>query len=250
METNYRLDKQVQEELELLRDHFVLSHRLHRGRVSVEDFENFKGLEGGGLDDYFREYNQQDGDGAGDIFRGLYRAFEPVLKPVGKYLMRKAMRTGVSALSDMAQGEHWKAAMKRRLGEAGDDIVDDVRGKLSKMGGGGYDEGYDDYDHEYADSVDEAYRNRDKREEAERQLFSLRPPPVREGRVSALAKKLQNKKKKKTSVKKKKTEVRSKKKRRTAVGKKKKGTKSRHHHHHHHQHQGGKGGGGDGFYDE
>jgi hypothetical protein len=250
METIFQLDKQCRDEMEVFRDHYLTIDRMRKDILKNENANNNDAFEGRGLDEYFREY-EQDGSGLSDFFRGLYRAFEPAVKPAGKYLLKRAFRTGVTTLSDVAQGQNWKAAVKRRLGEAGDEIADEVRSKISRMAGEGYDEGFDDYDHEYSSNVDEAYKKsgvrasehpscssrENVRSEAERQLFSLRPPPVREGRVSARVKKetKEAKKKKKKTTASKRKQIKKKK---TVVTRRKESRQS---------HQRGSGSGG--FYD-
>jgi hypothetical protein len=152
-------------------------------------------MTGGGMGDYFREYDPSEQDGCGplDFFRGLFRAVIPVLKPVGKHLMKQAIRTAVATVGDIAQGEHWKTAAKRRLADAGDEIVEQVQNKVQKMSGLGYgDMNYIDSNYYYGEPsnlkaieyVPSTSGEHNKREAYEQQLFSLNPPPVREGCVS------------------------------------------------------------------
>jgi hypothetical protein len=52
--------------------------------------------------------------------------FRQVLKPLAKYLGRKALSTGVDIGSDILQGENFKESAKKRLKTTGRSMVDDA----------------------------------------------------------------------------------------------------------------------------
>src|SRR5579859_5852529 len=223
MGTVFEIDPDVEKELGRMERWYVTDSRIARQRVidgSVDD------QDGNGLEHYFSQFDpklngmSQSGEEMPALLWGLTRRFlsplAPAVKPFGKYVFKKAMRAGVATLKDVAQGDNWKEALKRRAGDAGDEIIDDMHGKVQKlMGGDGYGEGYGgDYDAQDYDYYNDKFKwgpssgikaieypghhsssGEDIKAESQRQLFSLRPPPSREGCVSALVRRRQTKKK-------------------------------------------------------
>src|SRR5439155_24123548 len=84
---------------------------------------------GDGMDDYFRvaTADSQAGEGLGAFIRGLWngvvKVVKPLVKPAMKSLGKHAFNTTKRVITDVAQGEDWKSSAKRRMGEAGDEIV-------------------------------------------------------------------------------------------------------------------------------
>src|SRR5438874_3064362 len=99
------------------------------------DFYHRKHQRGYGMDDYFRVYRRDDqsGDGFGSFLRGLFRAIVPLAKPAVKSLAKHAFSTATGVLSDVAHGEDWRVAGKRRLGETGDKIIGQIDNKVQKL---------------------------------------------------------------------------------------------------------------------
>jgi hypothetical protein len=171
------------EDLSVFED-FYLREVRERKRIATED--NVQ--DGDGMNDYFREYDpssEQDGCGTLDFFRGLFRAVIPVLKPIGKHLMKQGIRAGVATVGDIAQGEHWKAAAKRRLNDMGDDIIEQVQNKVQKMSGMGYNDHYLGEPSKQKALTYDVNDNPNKKIASERELFSLSPPFEGEGCVSS-----------------------------------------------------------------
>ena len=62
----------------------------------------------------FRGPTMQKGYGLGGLFKGLARSFAPVLKKGLINVGKKALKTGVDVLSDVAEGKNLKQSVKQR----------------------------------------------------------------------------------------------------------------------------------------
>jgi hypothetical protein len=111
---------------------------------NVEDFIQI----GGGLGEISPEYNYfkgapvfqrgygtQGGAGVGDVFRGLWRFFLPLIRRVGTTVSAEVLNTGQRALDRVIQGEPVKQALVSE-GKRGIDTVLD-RGGFPKQFGTG-----------------------------------------------------------------------------------------------------------------
>jgi hypothetical protein len=139
---------------------------------------------GGGMGDYFAEYTPESQEGAslGSFFRGLFRAIIPLAKPALKSLGKHAFTTAIGTVGDIAHGEDWRVAAKRRMNEAGENIIGQVGTKVQQMTGSGFDindlsEFSELRNSNYGNiSEDEDY-NGSTAKNARKLLFSLNPPP-------------------------------------------------------------------------
>ena len=115
--------------------------------VGYDDFvhKNPNEMSGGGeiSYDYFRGsspfqrgYGIQKGAGVGDIMRGLWRFFLPVLRNVGNTVKSEAINTGQRVLERVSQGEPIKEAFISE-GKKGVDTVLE-KGGLPKQFGSGF----------------------------------------------------------------------------------------------------------------
>ena len=108
--------------------------------VSYDDF--ILPMKGGGVtDDYFkgtapfqRGYGQR-GAGIGDIMRGLWRFFLPIMRRVGTTVSEEALNTGQRALGRVIQGEPIKEALVSE-GKKGIDTVLEKGGLPKQFGSG------------------------------------------------------------------------------------------------------------------
>lgn len=121
-------------------------------QVAYDDFiQTGKGADGiGGIIDnienpyqYFRGtpvfqrgYGIQGGAGIGDVFRGLWRFFLPVLKKVGTTVSQEALDTGKRVLERVNQGEGIKAAVVSEGKKGVDNVLD--KGGFPKQFGSGH----------------------------------------------------------------------------------------------------------------
>src|SRR5678816_1160679 len=86
----------------------------------------------------FRGSRMQRGYGLGGFFASLFRRAIPLFKSGGKYLAKKAARTGIDTFQDIMVGVDPRTAVKRRLADASDEMLDDVKRKIRrKMTGQG-----------------------------------------------------------------------------------------------------------------
>src|SRR5678816_3152271 len=80
----------------------------------------------------------QRGYGLGGFFTKLLRSPIPVFRRGGEYLGKKAIRTGLHTMQDIATGANPRASLKRRIAEVSDEMLDDVKRKIRrKMTGQG-----------------------------------------------------------------------------------------------------------------
>ncbi|CAK5044043.1 unnamed protein product [Meloidogyne enterolobii] len=107
--------------------------------VSYDDFLPMRG--DGVSDEYFkgaapfqRGYGQK-GAGVGDIMRGIWRYFLPIMKKVGTTVSEEALNTGQRALSRVIQGEPVKEALVSE-GKKGIDTVLEKGGLPKQFGAG------------------------------------------------------------------------------------------------------------------
>ena len=86
----------------------------------------------------FRGYKMQRGYGLGGFFAKLMRGALPLLKTGSKYVGEKMLKTGVSTLRDAMEGVNPRTALKRRIADVSDEMLDDVKRKIRrKMSGNG-----------------------------------------------------------------------------------------------------------------
>ena len=80
----------------------------------------------------FRGPAMQKGYGLGELFKGLARSFAPVLKRGLVTVGKKALKTGVEVLSDVARGEKVKDSMKKRTKQNVQEIfsINDAQRKM------------------------------------------------------------------------------------------------------------------------
>jgi hypothetical protein len=75
----------------------------------------------------------QYGNGIGSFFQGLWRTIRPLVFPAAKAVGKELLKTGVATVGDIASGENFKVAAKRRFGEARDSLREKLENKISKM---------------------------------------------------------------------------------------------------------------------
>ena len=75
----------------------------------------------------FRGRHVERGHGFGSIFISLFNRAIPLLKRVGKYLGKKALRAGSGVLEDIKRGYNVKDAVKRKAGMTVSEVADDVK---------------------------------------------------------------------------------------------------------------------------
>ena len=86
----------------------------------------------------FRGARFQRGYGLGGFFSKLLRSALPILRSGGRYLTQKALKTGMHTLQDISMGHEPRSALKRRLADTSDELLDHVKSKIRrKMTGGG-----------------------------------------------------------------------------------------------------------------
>src|SRR5678816_3435191 len=86
----------------------------------------------------FRGSRMQRGYGLGGFFASLFRRAIPLFKSGGKYLAKKAARTGINTIQDIMGGVDPRSAVKRRIADVSDEMLDDVKRKIRrKMTRGG-----------------------------------------------------------------------------------------------------------------
>lgn len=86
----------------------------------------------------FKGSRIQKGYGVGGFFASLFRRAIPLFKSGGKYLAKKAVKTGMNTLHDIASGVEPRVAIKRRIADTSDEMLNDVKRKVRrKMVGGG-----------------------------------------------------------------------------------------------------------------
>ncbi|CAK5078147.1 unnamed protein product [Meloidogyne enterolobii] len=89
-----------------------------------------------GSSPFQRGYGIQKGAGVGDVMRGLWRFFLPVIRRVGNTVRAEALNTGQRVIDRVSQGEPIKEAFISE-GKKGIDAVLD-KGGLPKQFGSGF----------------------------------------------------------------------------------------------------------------
>src|SRR5678816_2282087 len=84
------------------------------------------------VDKYFVGSRLQRGYGVSGFFARLLRGAMPLLKRSGTYIGKKAVKAGIETLHDIATGEDAKLSLKRRLADASDVMLNDVKRKIRK----------------------------------------------------------------------------------------------------------------------
>lgn len=69
------------------------------------------------------------------FFGSLFRTVSPILKTAGKYFGKKLLNTGANVAADLASGENIKHSLKRRFGETGMNIKDDLIRRIQSGSG-------------------------------------------------------------------------------------------------------------------
>ena len=78
------------------------------------------------------------GSGLGGFFSSLFRRIIPYIKTGGKYLATAAAQTGVNTARDIIGGANPRQALKRRIADTSDRMLDEVKAKIRrKMTGRG-----------------------------------------------------------------------------------------------------------------
>lgn len=86
----------------------------------------------------FRGARIQRGYGLGSFFASMFRRAIPLFKSGGKYLVKKAAKTSINTLQDVMGGTDPKVALKRRLADTSDEMLNDMKRKIRrKMTGAG-----------------------------------------------------------------------------------------------------------------
>lgn len=88
-----------------------------------------------GAPPYQRGYGLQGGAGVGDVFRGLWRFFLPLIKRVGTTVGSEALNTGQRVLERVTEGEPLKRAFVEE-GKRGIDTVLEKGGMQKQFGTG------------------------------------------------------------------------------------------------------------------
>jgi len=89
--------------------------------------------------DYYKQQNGGDlpvysgrpvmgGKGLGSLFSGALRIITPLLKRAGVGLGKRALKTGVRLVGDVARGQNVKSSLKRRARQSGQELLRDLTG--------------------------------------------------------------------------------------------------------------------------
>lgn len=116
--------------------------------TSALGYDDYVQTGGGALgeitDDYFkgsppfqRGYGLQKGAGIGDIFRGLWRFFLPIIRRAGTEVSKEALNTGQRILEKVNEGTPLKDAFVSE-GKKGVDTVLEKGGMPKQFGSGRY----------------------------------------------------------------------------------------------------------------
>jgi len=109
-------------------------------------YEEFVPMRGSGISDEYNYFkgsspfqrgygSSQRGAGIGDVMRGLWRFFLPIIKQAGTTVAGEALNTGQRVLERVNQGEPLKAALKEEGRKGIDNVLD--KGGLPKQFGTG-----------------------------------------------------------------------------------------------------------------
>lgn len=74
----------------------------------------------------------QRGYGLANYFASLFRRALPLFKSGSQYLAKKAIKTGINTIQDISMGANPKQALKRRLTETSDELLDTVKAKIRR----------------------------------------------------------------------------------------------------------------------
>src|SRR5678816_4282506 len=74
----------------------------------------------------------QRGYGLGGFFSKLWRSAMPLFRRGGEYIGKKAIRTGMHTLQDIAAGANPRESLKRRITDVSDEMLDDVKRKIRR----------------------------------------------------------------------------------------------------------------------
>ena len=102
-----------------------------------KSFEDYYARQSGHGLDYYQGTALQKGYGFGGLFRSLFRAAVPLFKSGAKAVGKQLFHSGVDVLNDVSRGESIKAAAKRRLKEAGQNLTDKASSHVKTMMGSG-----------------------------------------------------------------------------------------------------------------
>ena len=80
----------------------------------------------------FRGGVMQKGYGLGGLFKGMLRTVTPHLKRGLAEVGKQVLKNGVRVMEDVAKGENFKSAAKKRAKEGVDDVINSVINKKAK----------------------------------------------------------------------------------------------------------------------
>lgn len=83
----------------------------------------------------FQGVRIQRGHGIGNMFSGLLKSAMPLIKKGSKALGKQVLSTGLDIANDLLSGENIRTSTERRLKEAGRNIMNQARGRISKPPG-------------------------------------------------------------------------------------------------------------------
>jgi uncharacterized protein (UPF0335 family) len=147
----------------------------------------------GGYLPVFSEYGfNQDGTG---IFGNIWSFMKPWFMKGTKAVANTALNTASGYLNDLIEGANWKEAGKERLKEASNDLSSKFVNNVVNMKGRGVKRlSIEDVSESPAAKVrkliEEIERKEDKKQDPQRKLFSILPPPEKKGRDLRIKKRL------------------------------------------------------------
>ena len=83
----------------------------------------------------FQGARVQRGHGIGNMFSGLLKSAMPLIKKGSKALGKQVLSTGLGIANDLLSGENIRTSTERRLKEAGRNIMNQARDRISKPPG-------------------------------------------------------------------------------------------------------------------
>ena len=89
--------------------------------------------QGGGDVPIFQGYRGQRGHGIGSVLAGLFRSAVPILKKGLSFFLPEALKTGAKIANDVADGQSFGEAAKKRVTER---INEAVPGLIPQSGSG------------------------------------------------------------------------------------------------------------------
>ena len=93
---------------------------------------------GSGIGQVYSGTNFQKGHGIGSFLSSIFRSIVPLFKSGARAVGKEMLRTGGNIMHDIAMDTSPRESMKRRFGEAGDNIKNKLNNKLDVLVGQGY----------------------------------------------------------------------------------------------------------------